>query len=295
MCPLHPPRRFWGSRLLCPVVLAGDPTRRGGWWRVAGGAAELRAAWPPSSQGPSPHGGALPRQPPVPGGAHRVHPGSRFQARPPSPWPRDPGRTCETGVSALAGQRSSPCVTVTTLHRVPPSQLKEAASLSGSSWLRRGRGVGAGGGQGPLHGVEGRGPCPGPIPDLVSGPATPAASPRRACRSPRHQRSVLQGCSSSPAFSGIPALPPPSASRPPQITNPWRGLLILHVGLLEPSETREPIPICVFQGGCPSSWRHPYPACPLPGIQQTQPKAMMILKLLSMALRASKGPACGQK
>lgn len=58
-------------------------------WRLVegrGGAAELRAPRPPSSQGPSRHGGALPHQPPCsrqgPRGASR---GADFQARPSSP------------------------------------------------------------------------------------------------------------------------------------------------------------------------------------------------------------------
>lgn len=62
-------------------------------------------------------------------------------------------------------------------------------------------------------------------------------------------------------------------------------------GSLEPSETRA-IPICVFQGGCPSFLETPLPCMSPSWDSGANPaQAMMILKLLSMAPGEQGDPA----
>lgn len=270
MCPLHPPRRFWGSLLLCPVVLAGDPTRRGGWWRVAGGAAELRAAPASFQPGPIPAW----RGPSTSASLFQAGPtgciqGSRFPG--PPTFPLGPGiqAASETGVSALAGQRSLPCVTVTTLHRVPPSQPQGGCQSEWQQLAQARCGVwGAGGGQGPLHGVEGRGPCSWAHPRPGERPCHPCRPPRGAGLSEPQTSAfsvarvfLLPGLLWNPS----PALPQPHGL--PRSLIPGEVSSSCMWGSLEPSETRSPPPSVCSSVDAPLSWRHPYPACPLPGIQ----------------------------
>lgn len=110
MHPLHPLRWFWGSRLLCPVALAGDPARRGGWWRVAVGQLSsgrpglLPARAHPGTEGPF----RISR--PVPGRAHGAHPGEQTSrpARLPL-WLRDPGRVRNGRVSSCWTVKPAVC------------------------------------------------------------------------------------------------------------------------------------------------------------------------------------------
>ena len=214
---------------------------------------------------------------PVPGGALRAHPGERT-SRPAClpPWLRDPGR--------VGNRRVCSCWTA------KPAMRDHDHTLRGPSLLtRQPQGgcqserqqlaqarcgmSGAGGGQGPPHGVEGRGPCSWP-PSPRGGTAGAPDVSVQSCK----------GCSSllDLLWNHSPVLP--QAHSLPRSTSPWRGLLTLHVGLPGAVRDAGPTP-SLFQRGRPCLLETLLPSNPPSRDSgRSQPKPAVIMKLLSTAL-----------
>lgn len=154
-----------------------------------------------------------------------------------------------------------------TLHRVPPCQPRGGCQSEWQQLAQARCGMwGTGGGQGPPHGVEDRGPCSWVHPRPGEWTCHSRCPPPRGgpAGAPDVSVQCCKGCFSL-LWNPSPALPQPHSL--PRSTDPWRGPLTLHVGLPGAIRDVEPTPSVCSSMDAPVSWRHPYPALPLPRIQ----------------------------
>ena len=156
---------------------------------------------------------------------------------------------------------------------------------------------GAGGGQGPPHGVEGRGPCSWVHPRPGEWTCHSCCPPQGAGL-PEPQTSafsVVRAVPPSLAFSEIPALPSHSLTASPDRLIPGEVSSPCTWGSPEPSETRSPPHLSV------PAWMPLPPGdtltlhSPFPGFRANPAQSHDDCEIVEHSPGASKGPACSQK